>query len=258
MIVDVSMYQTGVDLDTLPAHVDGVIIKATQGTYTDPAFASFVKQARAQPRWKYVGFYHFLSDKGARVEAQYFLDVITGLGGLRPGEFAVLDWENNAITGYSPPMSDAVAWMTIVDQKWPGRVAWYSYRSNAIKARQSGDFPWPLWLADPNPNGHDYALQLDAFLLQYGQEVFPPNIDVNELINVEVLDALTGDDMALSDDDVKRIAEAVWSRMIDSSAGATPAAQLVGYIYDEGHAASTGGTVGVIASEVIDELKNRL
>src|SRR5207244_1110424 len=74
------------------------------------------------------------------------------------------------------------------------RVAWYSYRSNAVKARQSGDFPWPLWLADPNPNGHDYALQLDAFLLQSGQEQLAGvNIDVNDIIDIATLDELTDD-----------------------------------------------------------------
>src|SRR5438477_8995321 len=106
MIVDVSMYQPGLQLDTLPDTVTGVIIKASQGTYDDPGFAYFLAQARADTRWKYRGIYHFLSDKGADVEAQHFLDIVAAIGGLQPREFVCLDWENNAITGYHPPMAD--------------------------------------------------------------------------------------------------------------------------------------------------------
>lgn len=194
MIVDVSMYQHGLTLDDLPGHVSGVIVKATQGTFTDPQFARFRQEAQ-DARWKWVGLYAFLSDRGVQNEAAYFLNVVGTLG---PREFVVLDWENNAITGYQPPMADARAWMIIVNQALPGRVAWYSYRSNANKARQSGDFPWPLWLADPNADGEAWAHTLDAFLLQSGQQTLADiNIDVNDIIDIATLDELTnnGDDM---------------------------------------------------------------
>lgn len=235
MIVDVSMYQHTLVLDDLPDHVSGVIIKASQGTYEDPSFAYFLAQARADARWKFVGFYHFLSDRGVQAEAAHFLNMVTAAGGLRRGEFVVLDWENNAITGYRPPMSDARAWMTIVNNALPGHVAWYSYRSNAIKARQSGDFPWPLWLADPNPDGLSYAQQLDAFLLQSGQqELAGINIDVNDIVDIATLEEITGDDdMALSDEDVQRIATAVWEHAITKGEETEPARQWILFPLDE-------------------------
>lgn len=40
-----------------------------------------------------------------------------------------------------------------------------------------------------------------------------------------------GDDMALSDDDVKRVAEAVWSRLLDIEGESHPAAEWFGYQY---------------------------
>lgn len=239
MIVDLSMYQARLALDDLPDHVSGVIIKATQGTFTDPQFVRFRQEAQ-DVRWKWVGIYHFLSDRGVQNEAAYFLNAVGALG---PREFVVLDWENNAITGYRPPMADAVAWMQIVDAALPGRAAWYSYRSNAAVARQSGQFPWPLWLADPNPNGLEWAHTLDAFLLQSGQQILADiNIDVNDIIDISVLDQLgypsgqsspLENDMPITDDDAKKIAEAVWARTIDARGFSAPAAQMAGSIYDE-------------------------
>lgn len=41
----------------------------------------------------------------------------------------------------------------------------------------------------------------------------------------------TGDDMALSDEDIKKVAEAVWSRMLDIEGTSAPAAEWIGYMY---------------------------
>lgn len=229
-IIDVSMYQPGLQLDTLPDTVTGVIIKATQGLYEDPGFRFFVEQARADPRWKYIGFYHFLSDKHPDQEAAHFLATINSIGGLRPREFEALDYENNSVTGYAPPQADAVQWMTVVDAATPGRVCWYTDRHHAIPARQSGLFPWPLWLADPNPDGRQWALTLNAFLLQYGQQVFPPNIDVNDIIDISVLDAITGDDNMATPEE---IAAAVWDYSLSKGSATDPARQWLLYIHDE-------------------------
>lgn len=43
----------------------------------------------------------------------------------------------------------------------------------------------------------------------------------------------TGDDMALSDEDVKKVAEAVWSRMLDIEGTSATAANWIGFMYAE-------------------------
>lgn len=190
-IVDLSRWQGNLILDSLPFDVSGVILKATERTFTDPEFARFRAEATAA-RWKWVGLYHFLGE-GGPAEFDHFVDTVAELGGR---EFVCLDWERSP-NGYLPPADDAAAWMSRAEARWPGRCCWYTYRSLAIAARQSGEFPWPLWLADPNPDGHDWAVRLGAFLRQYGQQSYGGiACDVNEIIDIAALDQLTeGTDM---------------------------------------------------------------
>ena len=42
---------------------------------------------------------------------------------------------------------------------------------------------------------------------------------------------LHGDDMPLSDDDIHKVAEAVWSRVLDIEGTSAPAAEWIGYLY---------------------------
>lgn len=48
-----------------------------------------------------------------------------------------------------------------------------------------------------------------------------------------VQSSLLGDDMALTDEDIHKVAEAVWSRRIESALFQAPAAQFVASVYDE-------------------------
>lgn len=205
MFADVSLWQP-----YLPDGVSGVIIKAAQGrTITDPRYAEHLHAAR-QRQLRWIGHYHFLGtgDVPAEVEFAHYRQVVETVGGgLRRGELVALDWESNAITGApAAPVEHAVEWMRLADAHWPGRVCWYTYR--ALAATHRDRFPWPLWLADPNLDGHQWADRLGAFLLQYGQEpVGGLVIDVNKVIDARQLEALCGytteDDM-----DLGRLAQA--------------------------------------------------
>lgn len=198
IVTDVSAWQYQLELDDLPADVVGVLEKMSQDCFADGQGPLFREQSRNNPRFVTRGCYHFLGPSPVQQQVDFFASVI---GEPEPGESLWLDWENNAITGYHPPQSDAYAWLDLAEKRWPGRVGWYSYRSNAITARQSGDFTLPLWLADPNADGDKWAAQLDATMRQFGQAAIAPingtlhNVDCNDVLNHQVLASLGGDTM---------------------------------------------------------------
>lgn len=239
IVVDVSAWQYQLELNDLPADVVGVLQKMSQDTFADGQGPLFREQSRNNPRFVTRGCYHFLGPSPVQQQVDFFASVV---GEPESGESLWLDWENNAITGYHPPQSDAYAWLDLAEKRWPGRVGWYSYRSNAITARQSGDFTWPLWLADPNADGDQWAAQLDATMRQFGQATIAPingtlhNVDCNDVLNHQVLASLGGN-MALSDDDIKRVVDAVWARIVkdvpaeDGSIADYPIENVVGFGY---------------------------
>lgn len=111
--VDISAYQSGINISAL-SNTDFVIVKATQGTnYTNPYFTTHIDAALAAG--KKVGAYHYANGVGATAEAEYFVSVI------RPyiGKLALfLDWE----TG-SDSSSKNAAWGNISYAKqWLDRV----------------------------------------------------------------------------------------------------------------------------------------
>ena len=68
--VDISHWQSGVDIQKLLGKVDAIIMKATESTtYADPTFERFTKAAIAAK--KPFGFYHFFRGNG-RKEAEFF------------------------------------------------------------------------------------------------------------------------------------------------------------------------------------------
>lgn len=72
--VDIAIYQKGIDLDKVFAlnPLDGVIVKATEGTYyVNPMCDTWVQWLIANKKpW---GFYHYLNGKDPVTEAQYFV-----------------------------------------------------------------------------------------------------------------------------------------------------------------------------------------
>ena len=222
VFADVSMWQ-----GFIPSAVDAVVVKATQGrTTVDQRYEDHLNAARGR-QMRHVGHYHFLtSDDPPEMQWSFFRQAVETVGGgLRVGEFVALDWESNAITGEAAPdPSVARRWLDLAGEHWPGRVCWYSYRSLASAARQSGLFPEPLWLSDPNPDNHDWAQRLGAFLLQSGQDTLDGvHIDVNDVIDPAQLDRLCG--YTTGDDDMDQRA---FSAMLAHACGGEEVGLIVG------------------------------
>ena len=89
--VDISSYQGGINLSTVPC--DFVIVKATEGTsYINPYCNA--QAGQTLNLGKKLGLYHFASGGDATAEADYFVNNIKGYLG-KP--LLVLDWEKEAI-----------------------------------------------------------------------------------------------------------------------------------------------------------------
>lgn len=89
-VIDIASYQSGLDLTKMPAAgLDGVIIKATQGTsYVNPYCNKHYGQAKQAGLLR--GLYHYANGSGAIKEADYFVNSIKNYIG---DAILVLDWE---------------------------------------------------------------------------------------------------------------------------------------------------------------------
>lgn len=86
-VIDIASYQSGLDLTKVK--VDGVIIKATQGTtYVNPCCNKHYAQAKQAGILR--GLYHYASGVGAAAEADAFIRNIQGYIG---DALLALDWE---------------------------------------------------------------------------------------------------------------------------------------------------------------------
>lgn len=89
--IDIASYQAGLDLRAAASEIDGVIIKATEGTgYVNPSCDEHWNQACDAGLLR--GFYHFAGDSDPVAEADYFMQHTAGYFG---SGVPVLDWEGN-------------------------------------------------------------------------------------------------------------------------------------------------------------------
>lgn len=89
--IDIASYQAGLDLRAAASEIDGVIIKATEGTgYVNPSCDEHWGQACDAGLLR--GFYHFAGDSDPVAEADYFMQHTAGYFG---SGVPVLDWEGN-------------------------------------------------------------------------------------------------------------------------------------------------------------------
>lgn len=91
-VIDIASYQAGLDLTRVKGSgLDGVIIKATQGTgYLNPCFKKHYEQAKQAGLLR--GIYHYANGSGAVAEADYFVSQIKDYIG---DCILALDWEGN-------------------------------------------------------------------------------------------------------------------------------------------------------------------
>ena len=89
--IDIASYQAGLDLRAAAAEIDGVIIKATEGTgYVNPSCDEHWGQACDAGLLR--GFYHFAGNSDPVAEADFFMQHTAGYFG---SGVPVLDWEGD-------------------------------------------------------------------------------------------------------------------------------------------------------------------
>lgn len=89
--IDISSYQADLNLVAVSNSIQGVIVKATEGTsYVNPYCDRHYQQAKSANLLR--GFYHFASSSDPLAEAAFFYRNV--LGYLHDG-IPVLDWEGN-------------------------------------------------------------------------------------------------------------------------------------------------------------------
>lgn len=160
-LLDLSHYQgdiTTITAAQIAAAYDGVIIKATEGTtIVDPDLDNNVAVFRPLESDTFaVGFYHYSDAGNPSAEAQFFLDTLWPLA---PGEFVVLDFENET---YPTPGVWSWTWMLTVNQDTrTNHLLGMEYTTRSILATDNTGSDWtsilancPIWLADPgaDPN----------------------------------------------------------------------------------------------------------
>lgn len=214
--IDISNWQAGLDLRQVPA--DFVIAKATEGaTYTDPAFAGFVDTALGLGRL--TGSYHYASGTDPIAEADHYLTVV----GDRVGRILLaLDWEEggNASWGNGDWVRRFVNRVHERTGVWP-----LVYTGAAALGQIPGDVTancalWVAQYASTDPTGYqDNPWNEGAYqcaMRQYtGWGRLPGwsgDLDLDKFYgSPDDWEALVkGDDM-VSQQDIDKIAEAVWN-----------------------------------------------
>ena len=148
-IVDLFHGDTGIDFHALKAGgVDGVILKATQGTgYTDPAYADTMARARSVC-FPVVGAYHYFDKTAPAVQqVDHFLSVAR----LKPGEFAALDteeWTNGTVSRVNQALA-------LLDKALSVKVCHYANRStfHDLFPQETGRLQWVAAYDAPRPPG---------------------------------------------------------------------------------------------------------
>lgn len=140
--IDISSWQTGIDLTAVPA--DFVIIKATEGTgYVNPDCDRAYQQAKQAGKLR--GVYHYANGGNATAEADYFL---ANIEGYIKDAILCLDWEsqNNALCGTGGPARTWIAnWCNRIVEKTG--VKPLIYASASLYSEVSGIGDYGLWIA---------------------------------------------------------------------------------------------------------------
>lgn len=147
--IDVSLYQKGFDFAAAKAEgVKFVIIKASEGNFSDPEFASHYEKAGKAGLYR--GAYHYLtavSVQGAKAEADVFLKTVSG----KKFEYPLfVDVEEKSMTKLSATDADGVvkAFCDKVEAAgyWCGFYCNYNFYKNVIGGEALAK-RYSLWLA---------------------------------------------------------------------------------------------------------------
>lgn len=147
--IDISSWQTGIDLAAVPA--DFVIIKATQGThYVNPDFARQWTQAKSAGRC--LGLYHYAEGTNAQAEADFFLKHVGG----RVGEaILALDWESQDNSNFGKVDYDwCKSFCDRIVNKTGIHPIIYIQQSSMNKVKGTGYALWVAQYANMNDTGY--------------------------------------------------------------------------------------------------------
>lgn len=141
-LIDISSWQAGIDLPAVFAQnpIDGVIVKATQGTgYVNPEYAGWT--AWLADHDKPFGFYHYLNGAAAAAEAEHFYQTVRQY--IRKG-IPVADYEGEAL-------SRGTAWLRAFLDRFRELSGVRAMIYCSLSVVQSQDFSelteHPLWIA---------------------------------------------------------------------------------------------------------------
>lgn len=174
-VVDVSTYQGTCDFITMrdalaPTNLVGAVVRITQGATITDDVAWPNSRAMVNAHLRYRMFYHFTtndhpSDQFDHVDRW----LATNIGGLGQSECLWIDIENNSVTGEALNLETARDLLIMCYQRWPGRVGWYAPRgiANTCRSLHSIFTRCPLWLACPDGNLDQQAIDYNATLLQF-------------------------------------------------------------------------------------------
>lgn len=210
--VDVSNYQDASFPLTTPGdlhRVDFAFVKATQGTgYTNPIMQAQTQYART--KGLVTGFYHFLEKGNIKAQAAYF----TSKAPIRDGDVLACDWETDPATRTYASAAEKKAFIEEVQRLKPGhKVLLYcntSFWKNIDTDSFAGD---GLWIATGGYSAGKPPIQSAWVLHQYSTA---GNIDHNVAQFASRADMATwagGDDVALTTDDINKIAAAVFTKI---------------------------------------------
>ena len=203
--VDVSSYQPSYST----AGLDFVFIKVTQGlSYVNPDWVE--QRATARNAGLVTGFYHYPTiSNSASAEADYVLAQIN----LVPGDVLCLDWE-----WYGQSVADQQArdykdaWIARVRAKAPGhRIVVYSDKNNWLTVDTDSNVGDGLWIATAGLPAGQPGIQHPWVFHQYSDS--PLDLDVANFNTADDLRAWAEemDTMPLSQDDINKVALAVWA-----------------------------------------------
>lgn len=216
--IDVSSAQTGIDTGRVPA--DFVIVKVNQSTgYVNPDWR---RQAeRAQAAGRLVGLYDYAGSTDPTAEADCFIRQARGWFG-RAALF--IDFEQGENPGYARGAAWTDAWCRRVDAASGTRSGVYIGQRDLYRFQDVGR---PLWVAqygtmapqygyDPHPwNEGAYPCSIRQYSSAGRLAGWAGNLDLDKFYGSRqdwnnLFKVNGGAEMALTNDEIDRIAQAVW------------------------------------------------
>ncbi len=174
--IDISSYQTGINVSASGVPCDFVICKATQGTsYVNPDCNRAYQQAKAAG--KLLGVYHYFGGGDPTKEADFFLKNISGY--LKEA-ILVLDWEKGDNARFTEGPSVAKAFLDRVYEKTGIRALIYMSKSvtygydwssvapnHGLWVAQYADYNKTSYQTNPWTDGNGYGVWKSPAIFQY-------------------------------------------------------------------------------------------